>query len=302
MALNRSEGTEVSVVFIGSDRQCVWPRLVEVLCQVMARSQLLWNLELHLSSSLIPILSALAGRIPNLHRCMVHFMGDIIFADCQTDAFAIAPRLKQLTLTGFGPGSMFSIPCSSIISYEDVRDCRVGEGVHDSILSISDTHITYYAIFDILTKLHYLTTLALGFTQWYEACEAVVHDIIVALSAIVGEDVIGPYRVAPVLLRLVVTASEPLDDGQGSIGFVWVHFADMVEGQCSHLTGHVGKVSVMVKVGSPFLDFPRMYNEVIMCLVECRQMGHDICVAGYIDGDYMNNIVTDDSFSVDLDN
>lgn len=169
-------------------------------------------------------------------------------------------------------------------------------------LSIYDTRITYYAIFDILTELRYLMTLALGFTRWYEACDAVVHDIIIALSATVGEDVIGPYCVAPVLLRLVVTTSEPFDDGQGSIGFVCVHFVDMVEGRCSRLTGHAGKFSVMVKVGSPFLDFPRMSDEVIMCLVECRQMGHDIRVAGYIDGDYMNNIITDDSFSVDLDN
>ncbi len=58
----------------------------------------------------------------------------------------------------------------------------------------------------------------------------------------------------------------------------------------------------MVKVGSPFLDFLRMSDEVIMRLVECCWMGHDIRVAGYIDGDYMNNIVTDDSFGVDLDN
>lgn len=91
MALNRSKGTEVSIVFIGSDRQCVWPRLVEVLHQIMARSQCLWNLELHLSSSLIPLLSALVGRIPILRWCTVHFMGDTIFADCQTDAFVIAP-------------------------------------------------------------------------------------------------------------------------------------------------------------------------------------------------------------------
>ncbi len=97
-------------------------------------------------------------------------------------------------------------------------------------MSIYDTRITYYTVFDILTELRYPTTLAFGFTRWYEACDAVIHDIIVALSATVGEDAIGPYRVAPALLRLEVTASEPLDDGRGSIGFVCAHFADMVEG------------------------------------------------------------------------
>ncbi|KAK0462665.1 uncharacterized protein EV420DRAFT_1477356 [Desarmillaria tabescens] len=94
--------------------------------------------------------------------------------------------------------------------------------------SVYDTRLTG-DIFDVLSELPCLTTLPFHFTRWYEECDAIIHDVVIALSFTVGGDVLGAHCVMPVLRQLIVTASKLLDNGRGSVGVVCPHFTSMVE-------------------------------------------------------------------------
>ncbi|PBL04194.1 hypothetical protein ARMGADRAFT_1070666 [Armillaria gallica] len=67
MAIHRSKNKELNITFMGSDEESVAPSLAEALCVIMAHSQRLKVLDLHLPSTFVPLLSILVGRVPNLH-------------------------------------------------------------------------------------------------------------------------------------------------------------------------------------------------------------------------------------------
>ncbi|KAK0491927.1 hypothetical protein EDD18DRAFT_1358355 [Armillaria luteobubalina] len=168
-------------------------------------------------------------------------------------------------------------------------DCFLA--VHDLIIRsqchATLTHLAVYdallgiGIFDILSELPLLMDLAFHFTRWYESCDSIIHDIIVALSSVIkGDASSGLCCLNPALTRFAVITSGPPDNGQGSIGFVCSHLASMVEARCDSPFNSLSRLSVTVQASSPGLDFPCMSDGVIARLADCRSFGHNIRVAG----------------------
>ncbi len=201
-----------------------------------------------------------------------------------------------------------SNPLHSILDFTD-GDC-LGD-VHDLIVRsqcyATLTHIAIYNtlltedIFNILSELPLLIDLAFHYDRWYKECDSILHVVVKVLSSISEDDTLGLRYVNPALTRFTVMASCPSDHGPGSIEFVSSHLADMIE-RCHHpLSEPLGMLSVTVQANSPLLKFSHMTDEVIVCLTNCHLMGHDIRVAGFMDGVYMKNIIPNNLAAVELD-
>ncbi len=134
MAIHHSKNKELNVTFMGSDEESVAPSLAEALCVIMAHSQHLKVLDLHLPLTFVPLLSILVGHVPNLHQFTVCTISNNISMPHVINTFTLAPALKWLTFTGFDSRSTFSVPHTSITFYEEAHNCYANENSHNLTL------------------------------------------------------------------------------------------------------------------------------------------------------------------------
>lgn len=209
------------------------------------------------------------------------------------------PTVKTIVIESLPPDGLVLLTDSDCFPAVHDLILRSQCHLHLTELSVIDTHINN-SIFDILSELLVLTTLSFTFTQWFQACDDILHDIVIALSIVKirGSHI---YCVAPALARFNVSIAHSLlhFDWQ-EISFVCAHLADMVKHRHFPPSNILDRIAVSINASTPFLQFSRLTDEVIATLAICQVMGHDIRLSGFVDGVYMTNIIPGD-FSVVLD-